>query len=236
MWLYSLLLFISFIAPFALSFDKKLKFFKQWKYVLPSLVFVAFFYIAMDIYFTKSRIWGFNPSYHLPFRFFHLPIEEWLFFIVIPYACIFIHEAVVLYFPGFKLSPNTGKLITGSLILLLFLILILHSDKAYTVYVFSITIIALIISLFAGGRVIDRFYLTFLIILVPFILIDGMLTGGFMGKEVVWYNQNEILNIRLLTIPLEDTAYAFSLILFNLLLIKELERLHKRKYKESDAT
>ena len=54
--------------------------------------------------------------------------------------------------------------------------------------------------------------------LIPFFIINGILTGSFIENEVVWYNNDENLGIRLFTIPIEDSIYAFTLILTNLAL------------------
>ena len=39
-----------------------------------------------------GRHWWFNPAYVLPVRVFGLPLEEYLFFFVVPLACIFTWE------------------------------------------------------------------------------------------------------------------------------------------------
>ena len=49
--------------------------------------------------------------------------------------------------------------------------------------------------------------------LVPFAIVNGVLTGSFIPGEVVWYNDSQNLGIRIATIPIEDFAYAFSMIL-----------------------
>ena len=59
--------------------------------------------------------------------------------------------------------------------------------------------------------------------LIPFFIVNGILTGSFIENEVVWYNNTENLNIRLFTIPIEDTIYAFTLILLNLFVVESLE-------------
>ncbi len=56
--------------------------------------------------------------------------------------------------------------------------------------------------------------------LIPFFIVNGVLTGSGIENEVVWYNDAENIGIRLFTIPLEDSAYAFSMLLFNLVLFK----------------
>jgi lycopene cyclase domain-containing protein len=224
MWLYSIILLCSIIVPLILSFDKKLQFYKQWKYLLPSILIVALFYIAFDIYFTKFGVWGFNARYHSSLVLYKLPFEEWLFFIVIPYASIFLHDSIVLYFSRLRVSGKLAKYLSIGLILMSLLILLFSIEKAYTTYIFSLLILALILSFFDKTNVINRFYCTFLVILIPFVIVNTILTGSFIDEPIVWYNNDENLGIRLLTIPVEDFAYAFSMILFNLLLRNKLKR------------
>lgn len=223
MWLYSILLLCSIIVPFALSFDKKLQFYKQWKYLLPSIVVIAFFYIAFDIYFTKLGVWGFNSRYHLSIVFFRLPLEEWLFFIVIPYASIFLHDSFVLYFSKIRLSNKFATYLSVGLILLSLTLVLFNLEKAYTAYIFSLLILVLIFSFFDKTNTINIFYCTFLAMLVPFIAVNAILTGSFIDEPIVWYKNSENLGVRFLTIPVEDFGYAFSLILFNLLLSNKLK-------------
>ncbi len=223
MWLYSTLLFFSILVPFFLSFDKKLQFFKKWKFLFPSILIVAFFYIVFDIILTNAGVWGFNPMYHFNYLIFGLPIEEWLFFIVIPYASIFLHESLILYFPNFKLNAYWSRLVTIVAIVCATIVIGFNIEKAYTVYIYSTLILTLIFSLLDKAHVIRRFYATFLVILIPFIAVNAILTGSFIESEVVWYNNSENLNLRFLTIPIEDFSYAFSLIFLNLLLTEKLK-------------
>jgi lycopene cyclase domain-containing protein len=224
MSLYSILLLCSIIVPFALSFDKKLQFYKQWKYLMPAILIIALFYIAFDIYFTKLGVWGFNPRYHSSIVFFKLPSEEWLFFIVIPYASIFLHDSIVLYFNKIRTSNRLAKYISISLILISLLLVVFNFEKAYTTYIFSLLILVLIFSFLDKTNTINSFYCTFLVILIPFVVVNAILTGSFIDEPIVWYNNHENLGIRFLTIPVEDFGYAFSLILFNLLLRNKLKK------------
>ena len=224
MSLYSILLLCSFIVPFALSFDKKLQFYKQWKYLIPSMVIIALFYITFDIYFTQLGVWGFNPRYHSSLVFYKLPIEEWLFFIVIPYASIFLHDSIVLYFSTVRISDKLVKYLSVSIFLISLSIVGFNLEKAYTTYIFSFLILVILFSFFDKTNVINSFYCTFLAILVPFIAVNAILTGSFIDEPIVWYDNTENLGLRFLTIPIEDFGYAFSLILLNLLLRNKLKK------------
>ncbi len=226
MYLYLTLLIVSFIVPFIMSFEKNLQFYKQWRYLFPSIFLVASAFISFDIYFTKNGIWGFNSSYHLPLKIFSLPIEEILFFILIPYSSIFIHDTFCYYFPKLKLVEMFRKLISIGLIIFFSALGINFYDRAYTVFISIVVILVVLFSMFSKSLVTNRFYITFLIISVPFLVINGILTGSFIKNEVVWYNNQENLGIRIFTVPIEDFAYAFSLILGVLLLREKFKEIY----------
>ena len=84
-------------APLLLSFDKRVNFFSQWKDFWPVNLVVLTFFIAWDVLFTKWGIWGFNPDYLLGPEWLGLPLEEWLFFICIPYASVFTYAVIKSY-------------------------------------------------------------------------------------------------------------------------------------------
>ena len=226
MSLYFILLVSSVAVPFILSFDKKLQFWRQWKYLFPAIFVVAAVYIFFDVLLTKAGVWGFNPRYHSNILLFNLPIEEWLFFIVIPYASIFLHDAFVLYFPQIKIKNLPSKIITVALLIILVLLVLFNLDKIYTVYIYSTLIVTLVIYLFSKSNIINQFYITFLLILIPFLIVNGVLTGSFIESEVVWYNNEENLGIRFFTIPVEDFAYGFSMIFLSLMFRDKLKTLY----------
>lgn len=72
------------------------------------------------------------------------------------------------------------------------------------------------------------FFITFLIILIPFFIVNGVLTGSFIHNEVVWYNNNEILGIRMFTTPVEDVFYTFNMLFANLALVKKFKVILKK--------
>lgn len=219
MSLYLKLLLISVAIPVMLSFDQKLAFYKKWKVVFPSIILVAILFIIPDIMLTTKGVWGFNSAYHSNFTFLKLPLEEWLFFLVIPYASLFAHYAFILYFPSIKLPQNIARYISIGIVVLNFLVIFFNSDKTYTVYILSLLNLVILFSLFDKTDSSSKFYVTYVLVLIPFILVNATLTGTFIENEIVWYDNNENLGIRLLTIPIEDFAYAFSLVFLNILCI-----------------
>ncbi len=231
MSLYFMLLLCSVAIPLVLSFDKRLQFYKKWPYVLPAIFIVAAIYIAFDIWMTRMGVWGFNPRYLSGILIFHLPIEEWLFFVVIAYASLFLHFSIVEYFPQVKLNATATKWLSLFLLLFSVVMLVTNIGKAYTSYIFAKMVVVMLIALFLKSKSISAFYITFLVILIPFVIVNGILTGSFIEGEVVWYNNSENLGIRLFTIPIEDIAYGFSMLLLSLILSEEFQKLRNFQHK-----
>lgn len=223
MSLYLILNIASFIIPFVYSFENRMKYIKRWKAVFLAIILTAIIFIVWDIIFTKIGVWSFNPRYHSGVDFFGLPIEEWLFFICIPYASIFIHFAFHHFYPNIALKDKTVRIIYWSLILILIPTIILHYKKLYTAINYSLLVLVLTYAVFKASHILNTFFITFLIILVPFSIVNGILTGSFIEEPVVIYNNAENLGIRLGTIPIEDIGYAFSMLLMSLIIIQKME-------------
>jgi len=223
MSLYLFLNIASFLIPFLYSFEKRIKYSKRWKVIFPALLVTAVFFIIWDIIFTKMGVWSFNPKYHYGIEFFGLPIEEWLFFICIPYASLFIHFSFQYFLPNVALSDSIVKKLYWLLMIFIVPVIVLNFDKWYTFVNFSVFILVLTIAVFKSPVILKTYFITFLIILIPFLIVNGILTGSFIEEPVVFYNNSENLNIRLGTIPIEDVGYAFTMLLMSLVLIENME-------------
>ena len=203
--------------PFIASFYKSYPFYKSWKYFFKANLIVSFLFIIHDIYFTSIEVWGFNQDYLINFFIFNLPLEEVLFFICIPYACVFTYFVFSKYVPDNFIHVIFYKAILNFLILLTLLSSIKNYDYLYT----SFTSVSLFLTLiFVKLKKIDirKAILSYIAILPFFFLSNGLLTGSFIEEPIVWYNHNENLDLRMFTIPVEDIFYGFLLIISNCLL------------------
>jgi lycopene cyclase domain-containing protein len=231
-WYYLMLDLLSISFPLIRSFEPKIRFSSKWKFLFPGMLIAGLVYIPWDIWFTVEGIWGFNQDYLLGITFLHLPLEEWLFFIVIPYACFFIFEVSVYFFKlkEFKTAPVYHGLIALALLVLGYR----HMEHTYT----SIACWGAALSLLIANVVIRQarwsyFWAMYGISLVPFLIVNGALTGAFTEKPVVWYNNTENSGVRLGTIPIEDSVY---LLFYLLLIFMVYETLYMRSLNKSNKS
>lgn len=214
---YLLILLGSLLGPLSLSFDKKVSFFNKFKHSWLSIVLPAILYIAWDAVFTSMNVWSFSKKYTLGISIFGLPIEEILFFFVIPYCSLFVYEVFKCYFPNLLKSNNRTPGYLALLIIILFLSFRgFPFSQLYTSWV-SISAIAIVVFLLFRPSF-NNFWLAFgvayLTVLIPKFMVNGLLTS----LPVVIYNDSYFSTIRILSIPLEDFIYFLGLFLLNIML------------------
>jgi lycopene cyclase domain-containing protein len=210
--IYLLIDVASISVPFIFSFHPKLQFYKQWRSFFLACLITLIPFLLWDMFFTEIGVWGFNPNYLSGFNIGNLPVEEVLFFICIPYACVFTYHCIDRLYKV-KLSIKVTTISTYALIALLVTGVIFNLEKMYSVSIFvSLSVFLSLLLLLRKADWIGKFYIVFSILLIPFLIVNGVLTGSFLDDPIVWYNNNENMNFRIFTIPLEDVFYAMLLI------------------------
>lgn len=214
---YLLVDLLSVIIPLIVGFHPKINLYKIFPFMLFSNLIVMMPFIIWDHIFVKLGIWGFNEKYILGYKIFNLPIEEYLFFICIPFACIFTHFVI---WERFKKDIQSDLyLLPLGLILLISLVFSIQSGiytKVIGIFTLASTFITFILFRSDFAKFMRKFIISYFIILVPFVIVNGTLTGSYTPEPIVWYNDGQILGYRFLRIPVEDFLYTFSLIILNI--------------------
>jgi lycopene cyclase domain-containing protein len=232
---YFFILIISLSGPLLLSFDRKVHFYKKWQFVFPAMIPAALIYIVWDSYFTKHGIWNFNSGYIAGLQLFELPIEEILFFFVVPYCCLFIYECIRVYFPKIECTRKSDILL-GAIAVVLLGLGLAYPGKAYTAstFLFTSLFIAVILCFRSWFRDFNSaaFLVAYAVILIPFLIVNGFLTA----MPVVLYNDAENLGIRIYTIPVEDVFYGMLLVMMNVAVYEKLRNRHKKNPIKNNAS
>jgi len=222
--LYAWLMLISFAGPFALSFDKKVAYYKQWNGLFAGILLNGIIFILWDGWFAKTGVWGFSQTYTWPLRINYLPLEEWMFFVVIPYASVFIYACIKAYFPNQPFGSGKHH-ITLAFLLFTAIAALLNYNKTYTLVNCTVAFTVLLYNYYTKPAYMGYFWLAYIIHLIPFLIVNGILTGALTPEPIVCYNNHEITGFRLVTIPVEDTIYALTCLLIP---INVMEFINKR--------
>lgn len=181
---------------------------RQWLGVFASIILVATPFVAWDVAVTGHH-WWFDARYVVGVELLGLPVEEWLFFVAVPFACLFLWITVFAERgrarPGLR---RAGLWVGISLTALAAVVWMLGPQYS------ALALLALGSFLVAdctfgvaasthGGA--PRFALAVVLLTVVF---DGFLTA----RPVVHYAPSAISGVRLGSIPIEDFGYGLALV------------------------
>lgn len=231
--LYLLLNLAVLSIPLAFSWAGKLSFSSHWRAFFPACLLVLAGFVAWDIPFAAWGVWGFNDEYLLGPRIAGLPVEEWLFFLCIPYACTFTYFALDVL--GVRWFERSARLLTALLAVLSFGLAATYWGRLYTSSTTVLLGVFCVWMIWKRPEWLPGLWTAFVALLPPFIVTNGVLTGlqfwrypllnrmpDAVGTQVVWYDNTQNLGVRLFSIPLDDFLYAFLLIGLNIALFEYL--------------
>ena len=210
--LYLILDIIIFLGPLTRAFEPRIRYIDLWPRLLAATLVVMAIFLPWDIAFTHQGIWGFTPKYLIPWDFMGLPLEEVLLFLVVPWACYFIYEVLQLFFYWDRTSRPVYMLTIAAAIGCIALAM-KNGHHAYTFWTFLLLGGGLGVAGIWRPYWLSAFYRAYAVSLIPFFLVNGILTGSYLDEPIVWYAASENLGIRIGTIPLEDGFYSMFMML-----------------------
>ena len=93
---YMAMLIFTICGSFWLEVVLKVGVLHRWKRAFASILPVSSLFIAWDAYAIKRHHWFFDPSQIVGiYGPFQIPLEEYLFFIIVPFAALMTIEAVI---------------------------------------------------------------------------------------------------------------------------------------------
>jgi lycopene cyclase domain-containing protein len=91
---YALVLLLCSAVPLVMSFSKDLNFYASGRRLVLAIAIPMVAFVLWDMVATQRGHWSFNPRYTFGLELGNLPIEEVLFFIVVPFCALFTWESV----------------------------------------------------------------------------------------------------------------------------------------------
>jgi len=205
--LYTLIALAVGAGPLALSFDTRVHFWTHWGAAFPALALTGLLYLVWDALVVRRGDWQFNPDFTGRFRLFGLPLGEILFFVTVPYACLFLYEVVGSYFGSVRWAevsawvPGTGALVFAVLAAL-------YRRRGYSFL--ALASVALFLGVLAWtvpalvGQ--SHFWVWFGLCFVAF----GVVNGLYTALPTIHYSPRAVWGLRVGPIPLEDFFYNLS--------------------------
>lgn len=220
---YLLIEFSTVIVCFVKSFDRKIRFNTHFGPFLLAAALVAVPFITWDILFTARGIWWFNPDYTIGLSIAGLPVEEYLFFICIPFSCVFTY-CCFQKFIRLTVADAFGNIIVFVSVIVFCVTALHYQQRTYTLVASTVAAGTLIfLHLIARVNWIGSASSVFVVLMLGLLPVNGALTGTGLDAPIVHYNKDEIIGIRLLTFRVEDIVYGYTHFLLVLYCFKKFQ-------------
>lgn len=207
---YAEILLAIFVPVALISFLTPISRYRKYRPLIISIAVVAPVYIIWDQLAVIFGTWKFDSSHVIGIFFFHLPVEEVAFFLVVPFSTLLIFEVIRSHIRE-KISVRNMEIVSSIIIILLIMLGLFNISRSYTS----------IASFFAAasisiGIVFDRQLMTSVslwiyiaISYIPFVFFDHLM----VTLPVFTYGKGAIIGLRIADIPVEEFLYVFSLLL-----------------------
>ncbi len=213
------------LGPLCATPMAKVAYYEKFRALGAAILAVGSFYISWDVVVTHWGEWSFNPRYVSGIEVFNLPVEEILFFVTVPYSCLFIYEAIAATTRSAAFHMPRG--IVSAAIVILTGASIFHFEQGYTSKALASCALFLTLAMRLDRNLLDsrQYWLWIAICLVPFLIVNMVLTA----LPVVQYNPAAIWGARFITIPLEDFFYNYSMLSFYLLAYRKASEANEQR-------
>lgn len=216
---YLLLLFIMAVVTLFLFVKKTIVFFTELKYMIPAIIFSGAIFIVINIQLLETGIISFNSNYLAGKYLLNLPIEEWLFLLIISLFSFSVYILVNVNLANFDKS-NLFLIISVILLLFFGFEAWISRQKLVPFFIFFLLTIYFGYTIFRNRfkMHLSKFYVSYGIAVIPFFLFKGFL----YSLPVILCENEQILGIRLFHVPIEEFGFFFLLMLINITIFEYL--------------
>ena len=221
-WYLLMLIILAGLTLF-LFIKKSIVFIMEFKYMVPAIIFSGAIFVLLNNRLLGNGIISFNSNFLVGKNIYNLPIEEWLFLLVISLFSFSVYILITVKFANFEKQNFFHYL---SILLLIGFAYIAWSSRQKLVpfFTFFLMLIYFGYTVFRNKfkSHLGKFFISYLVVVIPFLLIKAILNT----LPVILYNNEHTLGLRLFNMPVEEFGTLFLLMLMNITIFQYLRDNH----------
>jgi len=189
------------------------------KYILPAVAFSAIIFLMINIRLAELKVFVYNPNYLSGINWLQYPAEEWLLLPVVSMLSFAAYLFAKKRLTSFE-KPNLFVIISLILLVISGLITWFSRQKIYPFSLFMLFTIYLGYTVFRNRfkQHLTSFYLAFMIMIIPFFVLRAVV----FSSQVIIPDNNYLIGISLVNMPVEEFAFLFLLMLINITIYEYL--------------
>lgn len=202
-YIFNLLVFLPVLI---LSFLTDVKPHRHIRGLLAGYLLVSLPFILWDIWAVSAGHWGFNDRYVTGPYLFNVPVEEYLFFLTVPFALIYVWGVIKKFVVDRSMAGIVPLLLFGTAAGVSVWMLINYWSNGYTRSAAIATLIAVLVAVVSRIAYTWRFWTFQLVLLGLFLVFNSFLTM----LPIITYGPDAIIGFRIGDIPIEDFFFNFA--------------------------
>jgi hypothetical protein len=215
-----LLNLILIVIPMGLAFAKKGNIFKDWRAIVPTVLFTGILAVIIKLTFVNYRLVSYDSALFSGVYFFELPLASVLFCFTVPFAGLAVYNYLNSQFPNNDLeiySLAFSHVMIGLCIAVLFF----AYTKVYAVISFAVFMLALLYIEYVNKyRFMYKFYRLFGL----FILLYALTQVLFKDINAPKYELSQSMEFKLIAVPFENYFLLGALLLCTVYLFELFKR------------
>lgn len=217
---YYLFNILVFLPVLVLSFVTDVKPHRHLLGLLAGYLFVSFPFMVWDVWAVAAGHWHFNEAYVTGPYLFDVPLEEYLFFLTVPFAAVYVWGLVKKFVADRSLAGIFPLLVFGIVGGISVWMLINFWDNGYTRSAAIASLIAVLVAASSRIAYTWRFWTFQLLLLGLFLVFNSILTM----LPIISYGPDAIIGFKIGDIPIEDFLFNFAFINLFLLVFNAADR------------
>ncbi len=203
---YYLFNIIVFLPVLILSFVTDVKPHRHIRGLLAGYILVSVPFMIWDVWATSAGHWWFNSQYITGPYIFNVPLEEYLFFLTVPFALLYVWGVIKKFVADRSLAGIFPLLMFGVAAGAAVWMLVNYWDNGYTRSAAIATLIAVLVATVSRIAYTKRFWTFQLVLLGLFLVFNSFLTM----LPIITYGPDAIIGFRIGDIPIEDFFFNFA--------------------------
>jgi lycopene cyclase domain-containing protein len=204
-YIFNLLVFLPVLV---LSFVTDVKPHRHIRGLLAGYLFVSFPFIVWDIWAVAAGHWSFNDAYVTGPYLFGVPLEEYLFFLTIPFAMIYVWGVVKKFVADRGMAGIVPLLAFGATAGASVWMLVNYWSNGYTRSAAIAALIAVVFAAISRIAYTWRFWTFQFLLLGLFLVFNSILTM----LPIITYGPDAIIGFKIGDIPIEDFFFNFAFV------------------------
>ena len=197
---------IVFLPVLILSFMTDVKPHRHIRGLFAGYLLVSVPFMIWDVWATSAGHWGFNSEYVTGPYIFNVPLEEYLFFLTVPFALVYVWGVVKKHVTDKALAGILPLLVFGAVAAISIWTLVAYWENGYTRSAMIAALIATVAAATSRLAYTKRFWTFQVILLGLFMIFNSILTM----LPIITYGQDAIIGLNVGTIPVEDFFFNFA--------------------------